>query len=352
MGKYCSRIEVIELNKLLLKLKLITAIFSSVPSQVYCYRSRRMQKMLRESDRLMQYDAIHVVCGRLAEYATDLRLKDSPVLLDWIDALSLNTRRHSLKERFWPKKVLYHWEGRKMRLFEHHHVGVCDYAIVTSPLDQEVLGKSRVETLPNGVDCECFAPRNVKKDIDLIFTGNMSYEPNIQAVDLFCKEILPCVQRRLSNVSFYVVGINPPQAVLKWSREPGIHVTGFVEDLANMLNRSRLFVAPMCSGSGIQNKILEALATGLPVLTTRYGNAALGGNVRSGVIELNTPAEFAQEIVSLLHDESRRSNLGRLGREMALRRFRWDSVVRRLEAIYVEISRSEVRGDGYLVASR
>lgn len=336
MQKYCNNIEVVRISKLTFNMKLAAAIFSTLPSQVYCYSSKRLRTKLDLMTSENNYDVVHIVCGRLAGLCRGLN--GTTTLLDWIDALSLSINRMWQTERSWPKKLLYWWEWKKMASFEQKNMTLPGHSVITSPADQRILGDAAVEIIPNGVDCSKFAPQNVEKDIDLIFTGNMSYYPNVQAVDYFCREVFPLIRRFRPATNFYVVGINPAKAVLKWKGAPGVFVTGFVEDLIKELNRSHIFVAPLCSGAGIQNKILEALACELPVITTDYGNAGIQASDGEQILLRNSPESFAEAVLGLLGDDHKRKAMGPRGRDLVLKNYDWKFMASRLEEIYESIA--------------
>lgn len=337
MGKYCRKIRTVMVSRLAFNLKLAAAVFSSQPSQVYCYRSKAMKKAIEEMSSANKYDIIHLVCGRIAWLAK--YVEGVPTVLDWIDALSLSTRRMWESEEAWTKKGMYWWEWRKMAAFERDNLKTCDYSIVTSPLDRNTLGLDSIEIIPNGVDSAVFSPSYAEKDIDIVFTGNMSYFPNAQAVDNFMKNIFPAIRKARPSTRFYIVGINPSPAVLRWKNYPGVVITGFVEDIAGVLKRSRIFIAPLTAGAGIQNKILEAMACGLPVVTTSYGNAGVQAEDGREVIVRNNPGEFADAVLKLFEDEHRGRGIGQNARDLVMREFNWEAVARRLEQIYGQISR-------------
>jgi Glycosyltransferase len=144
-------------------------------------------------------------------------------------------------------------------------------------------------------------------------------------------------KKEYPDIKMLIVGSNPDRKI-KSLADDNVVVTGFVEDIRPLLNRAKLFVAPLRSGSGIQNKILEAFACGLPVVTTSYGNAGIKAADEKQVIVRDNPDEFAQIIISLLGDNSKRNELGKSARELVEKEFSWENRAIRLEEIYQSLN--------------
>lgn len=335
MEQYCRRIETVELRKLATTVKMAAAVFTPWPSQVAYYRSRRMDDCLRNGVRATHYDLLHVVCGRLAFYAN--RVARLPRTIDWIDALSLSTQRSSRTERNPVLKLLYHLEYLKMKRFEVNSARQFDYSVITSQIDRAFLDNAIDEVLANGVDLETFAPTHVARDIDLVFTGNLAYEPNVVAVEFFCREILPIIHRQRPDVRFFAVGTSPSPRVLRFQDGTSIVVTGFVESMPEMLNRSRVFVAPLQSGAGIQNKVLEAMACGLPVVSTAFGNGGIQARDGNEILLADSARDFASCVLTLLSDTRRAETQGAAARELVRSQFSWEAKVERLDEIFRRI---------------
>jgi len=337
MDQYCRRIHVIDLPRLSTTVKMAAAVLTPWPSQVAYYRSWRMDDRLRMGVPEGHYDLVHVVCGRLAFYAN--RFRELPRTIDWIDALSLSTQRSARTERNPALKLLYHVEYLKMKRFEVRTARYFDYSVITSQIDRAFLGNVVDEVLANGVDLEAFAPTGTPRDIDLVFTGNLAYEPNVVAVEFFCREVLPIIRRQRPDVRFYAVGATPSGRVLRFHDGASVVVTGFVESMPLMLNRSRLFVAPLQSGAGIQNKLLEAMACGLPIVSTSFGNGGIQAREGEEILVADTPQRFAAGVLDLLSDTTRSARMGAAARRLVERQFGWNVKVARLEEIFCAVAR-------------
>lgn len=333
MKGYCNNIDIVYVSKFYFLSLLVAGIATLIPSQVLCYKSFQMKQLIRRRTKQSQYDIVYIVCARISNYSS--YISDTPVIVDWIDALSMSTERLFRNKRFGLKKLGYYWEWKKMKRFEFQQFKKESfYSIITSHVDKKYLADKPNAVAPNGVDTDYFKPSEVNKDIDLIFTGNMGYQPNIHAVQYFCDNVLPLLIKDKSEINFYIVGINPPHFIKKKHDGRNVFVTGFVQDISKYLNRSKIFVAPLQTGAGIQNKILEAFACSLPVVTTDFGNAGIQAVNDKEVIVRNEPEGIADAIVDLLSDSIKRKNIGANATHLVKRKFSWDSFTNHLEYIF------------------
>lgn len=335
MDKYCKRIEIIPISRFSYFLWLIVGIFTLWPSQVLCYQSQRMKKAMLMYLRDTNYDIVHMVCGRIAWYSQ--YIANIPIVIDWIDALSLSTERMYRTETRCIRRMGLYLEWRKMKIFELKNLKNFDFSFLTSLVDSSYLNNQPNAVIPNGVDANIFRIHGVEKDIDLIFTGNMSYYPNVKAVEFFCESVFPIILRKRPETTFYIVGVNPSKEVMQYHDGKNIFVTGYVDDIAHLLNRAKIFVAPLQSGAGIQNKILEALACGLPVVSSSYGNAGIKAKDGDEIIVACSPLSFTRAIMDLLEDPDIRLTLGCHGSELVKKKFSWESQIDILDAVYSKL---------------
>lgn len=199
---------------------------------------------------------------------------------------------------------------------------------------------ARVEVMPNGVDVARFRPNPEMRPSQsaLVFVGAMSYGPNVAAMRYFTAEVMPIVHRTRPDARLTIVGRNPAPAVRALA-SPSIDVTGEVEDVRPYLSGASVFVAPMISGSGIKNKVLEAMAMACPVVATPL--AVEGLPVRSGehALVADTAPRFAAAVVRLLASAEERSRVGTAGRALVEERYTWDACAARYEGLYQELAR-------------
>jgi len=189
--------------------------------------------------------------------------------------------------------------------------------------------------LPNGVDLAYFVPQAERREAQtLVYVGRMSYHANVAAVCWFCEAVLPRVWAERPEVQFLIVGRDPGPAVRALGRDPRITVTGAVPDVRPYLARATALVAPMVYGAGIQNKVLEGMAMGTPVVCTPPAAAALAAESGRDLLVSSGSAAFAAAVIRLLGDRALQIELGRAGRRYVAAHHDWAGIVYRLEEIY------------------
>ena len=171
----------------------------------------------------------------------------------------------------------------------------------------------------------------------MLFTGTIRYFPNKDAVLYFYNEIFPLIKRAIPEVKFYVVGNQPPKNVIKLASSGDVVVTGRVEDVRPYFDKSAVFVCPLRSGSGMQAKILEAMAMGVPVVTTSLGFEALDAVAGRDILVADDPKRFAEEVIRLVKDRDLRQYIAQNARKLVEEKYDWSSIVERLEAVYESI---------------
>ena len=332
MRKYCRNVETVQLSRFSSYINTARGLINFRPLQVNYYYSGEMAKKIRAMSTSNNYDVVHFVLNRMTPYRRFCN--GEKVVLDHIDALSLNMIRRAKNEHSILKKAVFNYEAFNLSGYEKRIRGTYDASIVSSKIDKDALGDDTIEVIPNGVDTGYFRPVSRDKDIDFIFTGNMNYFPNVNAALYFAEEILPKILRTRPDASFYIVGIDPSKEVRALHDGKNIIVTGFVDDIREYMNRSRVFVAPLRSGSGIQNKILEAFACGVPVVSSTCGNAGISAKDGEHLLIADDPMRFVSALIELLDNKEKRDSLSEKARCLAEKEFSWSKSTRLLEGVY------------------
>ncbi len=318
-------------------------IFSRRPIQVAYFRSNRFSKRLQQILAENTYDAIHVQHLRMGQYfETSTPLN---AIIDLPDAFSMYWLRRretatNLVER-WMRNV----EFTRLRNYEISLLPKFRKALVCSREDRAYLkqnGINNVEILPNGVNVSVFSPRYDIVPIDkrVLFTGNMDYAPNIDAVCYFVKDILPEIIRVHPDVQFVIAGQRPVKAILNLA-SAAIHVTGFVPDLSLEYAKATLVVAPLRMGAGTQNKVLEALAMNIPVVCSGVGFDGLNMKEGEGILLGTNALIFAKHVNELLHSKILRAELGSKGGEHVRNSFAWQAISAKLITYFSKINQYE-----------
>lgn len=232
------------------------------------------------------------------------------------------------------RRLLERGERERVLRHERRHYPACDAVVVVSEADarwlREHVPGSRVAVVPNGVDVGREPGPPATRPV-LGFHGAMDSTVNVAAALALVDEVLPRVRSRHPQASAVVIGRDPP-AELAQREGPGVEVTGWVDDVRDRLEQVAVYVAPMTSGSGIKNKVLEALAAGLPVVATPRGVAGIGPG--DGVVIAEDPEGLAAAVADLLDDPHRRAELGAAARRRVGTGFTWASSAGAIEALW------------------
>ncbi len=229
-------------------------------------------------------------------------------------------------------------QWRRLRRYEAAICQQVDRVLTCSAADAEALHRLlpglQVHILPNGVDTAFFRPQPAAPVASLVFTGKMDFRPNVDAALWLVHDILPRVRRAHPEATLALVGQRPSPAVARLAEQPGVIVTGRVEDVRPYIAGAQVYVAPLRMGSGTRLKLLEAMAMGAAIVSTRLG--AEGLPVESGrhLLLADTSADFADAIVALLDTPAQREALGQAARQLVEAEFDWEHIIPRLETIY------------------
>jgi glycosyltransferase involved in cell wall biosynthesis len=308
---------------------------SSVPLQVSYYRSAKMRQLVEAALRGRTFDAAYVHLFRMAPYLRPGQVR-CPIV-DLTDVISREIAR-SLPHRGLPGRWVYGTERRRVERFERQIAGSGAEIWVISDAERDALLElcpaARVRVVPNGVDCARFHPvQGVEDESLLLFTGHMGVAHNVDAAVYLVERILPEIRRSSPTSRVRVVGACPSRRVRLLARRDGVEVTGWVEDLNSELNRAAVFIAPLRFQAGVQNKVLEALAAGRPVVTTPEVARAIGARDGEQLLVGSDAAGLARQTSMLLADRERRRNLGAAGRSFVAAQFTWKPVVDRAREI-------------------
>jgi glycosyltransferase involved in cell wall biosynthesis len=299
-----------------------------------------MRRLITETCAKSHYDVIHTHLIRMAQYTAFAG--HIPKTLDLTDAGSLYLRRFLAHEKNPFKKFLLKIELDRISRYENI-LEKYDVCFVCAKPDEKAVRKAapaaNLAILPNSVDLDYFSSNgSVTYDqAGIVFTGNLTYYPNIDAVFFFVEEIFPLIKKALPAAKFYIVGQAPPAKVRALASDDVI-VTGFVEDIRLYYLRSAVSVSPIRFGAGTLNKILEPLALGVPVVATSLAIQGLDLTVGKDVLTADHPQGFANEVVRVMKDSALRERLGKEGLATVRRLYNLDAIASSLENCYQEMA--------------
>ncbi|MBX6771835.1 MAG: glycosyltransferase [Chloroflexi bacterium] len=314
------------------------AALNGQPLQAAVCRSTAFERRFRELLERPGFDVVHVEHLRAA-FLGPLIPPTVASLFDAVDSISLLWERTVRASHSRRQRLLARLELTRTRAYEARLPTWFDQLVATADEDARALEQlapgTHVEVIPNGVDLAAFAPwEGPREPATLVFTGKMSYHANVTAVLVFVREILPLIRRSRPDARLVIAGRDPPRTVRALEADPGITVTGYVPDLRATVGRATVAVCPVTVKVGIQNKVLEAMAMGLPVVTTPAGLAGLTAQPGRDLLVGRDPAEFASQVCRLLEDPSLRERVGRSGRAYVAAHHRWKDAAARLEKLY------------------
>lgn len=342
---YCEDIQLVHRGQFQSTMSTGMNVWRRLPFQSLYYRSSVMQGAV---DRLLgrqRFDAVYVHLFRMAQFVAG---RSSPYrILDLTDAISSEVER-SLPYRDPKWRLIYRLELPRIRRYERDIVRHFDETWLISNAERQKLlaGKSdaNVFVVPNGVDSARYRPSGLPTESPrLTFVGHMGVFHNIDAAEYLVREILPRVRVAFPGASLDLVGAEPSPLVQNLANTAGVRVLGHVADLNASLNDAAIFVAPLRFAAGVQNKVLEAMAVGLPVVTTTFVNDGLGAEDGRQLLVADEADQFADAVLTLLKNPQLRQDLGRAGREFVMKQYRWEDVLDRVNTLEKEINESKQR---------
>lgn len=266
-----------------------------------------------------------------------------PKVMDFQDALSMNTeRRMEQCKGLW--HFLLHFEFKMLRSTEYNSFKIFDALTIISEIDSEAIPHHKngeIKIVPNGVDFDFFHPMpEVERKYDIVFCGNMQYEPNVKASHYLVEKVMPIVWRERPNTTVLLAGATPKPSVRRLASQ-NVTVSGWVDDIRQSYASAKIFAAPMQTGSGLQNKLLEAMSMNLPCVTTSIANNSLNAVDGDQVLVGDDAETFARHLLSLLSDDALRQSVADRGIEFVHSHFSWESSGKKLESILQQAIRHE-----------
>jgi sugar transferase (PEP-CTERM/EpsH1 system associated) len=328
----CSDVLIFPLSRVQIVQNILQGILRGLPIQASYFYNHLAQQALDAFIQKHQPEHLYCQLVRMAEYTR--RYPDIPKILDYMDALSKAMERRGQLVSF-IQKPFFAFESKRLQHYETEVLDWFNYQTIISEQDRQYLQhpqKYNVHIVPNGVDAVHFYPVPHERPHQILFVGNLHYPPNIAAARFLVKQIMPRVWAHNPAVQVLLAGRQPTAAITALASEK-VRVLADLPDIREAYACSQLFVAPLFYGTGMQNKILEAMAMGLPCLTTHLVNNAIRGIKNRQVMLAESAPEFARHILHLLHSPQEADRLGQEGRRLVQKQYDWESLTNRLEAL-------------------
>jgi len=328
---YCRSINFIDLPWYGIIWNMKKAFLKGIPIQsgyFYSCRAKRKIKKLVE-----EYKPDHIYCQlvRTAEYFIKSEI---PKTIDYQDVFSYGLKRRYNKAN-WLFKPFFKMEYKRLLKYENKLFDSFDNKTIISYPDQKLIDhpeREKIHIIPNGVDHDFFSPMERKKEYDLVFAGNMAYPPNVDAANFLVKEIMPIVWKEKPESKVLLAGASPDRRVVALKSEKVV-VSGWMDDIREAYASARVFIAPMRIGTGLQNKLLEAMSMKIPSITTKLANDALKAKDGEEVLIGNDAKALAQNILRLLEDDEFYTKLAENGFQFVNTEYSWEESTAKLEKI-------------------
>jgi sugar transferase (PEP-CTERM/EpsH1 system associated) len=339
---FCRQIVVVPQPRLYSPLKLARGLLGRWPLTVVNYTSTAMRRALVEVARTSAFDVVHIDIIHMAGYEGILRriLPGARIFYNWHNIESELMRRYSEMPGSLPRRVYARVTARKLAAAENRILHSADGHVVCSERErallQEIAPQARIEVIGNGVDTRYYSPASPAAGLRdrIVFVGSMSYHANIAAAQWFAREIWPRLHDRFPRWKLTLVGSNPVPAVRALESLPGVEVTGTVPDVRPFYIQAVAAVAPLRTGSGTRLKILEAMAAGVPVVSTALGAEGLALAHGKEILIADTAEQWMDALASLAGSRPRWESLSEAGRAVVEHGYDWDVLGRQLYETY------------------
>ena len=331
VGQHCQTIEICKLSFFSKAFHLLRSFFGDKPFQTGYFYSWKAKKKIRRLIQIHSFDHIYCQLIRTSEYVKDEY--QIPKTLDYMDALSTGIQRR-ISHQPWYKKWLFRSEAKRLKKYEQHIFDYFEYKCIISEQDKNLINhpdRNKIACIPNGIDDSFLQNMEVDKTHELVFVGNMSYPPNIDAVNYIADHILPV----FPNSNLLVSGSSPHSSIKNLAaRNPQITLTGWVEDIRTSYAKGKIFLAPMMIGTGMQNKLLEAMAMKVPCITTPLANNAIKAKHLEQIMVGKDITEILSCIRTLKEDEKLSNSIAQAGSKFVAEHYSWKKSVDSLRELW------------------
>lgn len=327
-NEFYTHLITVPFNKKLAYLYAAKAVFNDKPFIVEYFYSKEMQKTV---DKLIKENDFDIITGYMIRIAPYLeKHKDKNVIIDFVDAVSMMyERRIKNVQSLWDKFKIG-IEYLKVKNYERKCTKIFKMQTVISQTDKDYIEQfaktSNIKVIGNGVDTEYYKPIDFQKGNNICFVGSMQYIPNSEATIYFATEIFPLIKKEIPDAKFKIIGANPRKDLFEAVKDiDGIEITGKVEDVREYMKDCKVSVCPVKIAGGIQNKILEAMAMGIPVVTTPEGAEGIGADEKILTVA-KTAEEYARQVIQIMLDNTLQKEIGYKSREFVQNNFSWEKV--------------------------
>lgn len=350
LTRFCKRIETVpppDRSKLERLRDLLITTQPDIARRLYSDQFLdRLKQLATETDfDLIQAEGIEVACYLPLIRSAGTRAKLCYDAFNAEAALQQVIFQVDSREiRRWPAAVYSLIQSSRIAHFERHLLQIADLVIAVSMEDATILRqyspRNNIPVVANGIFTENYTSSSESLDLGqhaLVFTGKMDYRPNVDAMYWFAEQVLPIITNQIPDTKLYIVGQKPHPRLEKLRDQKGIEITGWVPDVKPFLQGAGVYIAPLRMGSGTRLKILEAMATGCAVVATTIAASGMHNNSQEAMLVVDNPAVMAAQIITLLHDKTKREQMGTHAQQYVKANYDWNVLIPQLLSAYKEI---------------
>lgn len=347
LDEFCEETCLIPLSPTQAKLRSLKGFLSGQPLTVPYYQDRGMQRWVDTVIEARDIERVLIFSAAMAQYVLADQYRGLVRVVDFVDVDSDKWRQYADKHR-WPMSWVYRREARRLLCFERRVAACCDASFFVSPAEANLFRSlaprqvQRISHAANGVDLAFFDPAlSFENPYSahgpvLVFTGAMDYWPNSDAVAWFAKDVLPLIKQRHPNAIFTIVGGGAGPELQALTALPGVELAGRVPDVRPWIHFADIVVAPLRVARGVQNKVLEGMAMGRPTVVTPAALEGIAARVDDELLLGEDAARFSNAVCRALDDAALSQHLGKQGRALMERAYRWDSNMAAIERAFTE----------------
>ena len=315
----------------------ILNLFSKTPYTISKYQTPKLGSKIKKIIERKKIDIVHIEHLHMAYYRSFIR-QGLPVFL------RMHNVETTIMERFYRQqknpliKIYSFIQWRKLYRYERQVVEKFSRCIPITDVDKERLQSMNSKpvycSIPAGVDISYFHAVDCEKEpYSIVFVGALDWLPNVDGICWFCKKVFPFINARVPEAKLYIVGRNPPVRIKKLEGK-NVVVPGFVKDTREYLAKSNVSIVPLRTGSGMRIKILQALAMGIPVVSTSVGCEGIKVTNGREILIADEEERFAKSVSSLLQDEEYAKRLGKNGLKLVREKYSWEEIAKKFEGVY------------------
>ncbi len=334
---YCRSINFIDLPLPGKIWNMFLALLNGRPIQTGYFFSGKASKKIKTL--IKEYEPDHIYCQllRTAEYVKDIPIAKT---IDYQDVFSYGVKRRITRSSIFIRPILK-LEYKRLVKYEHAIFDIFDNKTIISFPDRDLIQhprKEEIAVIPNGVDHDYFSPRKSEKRFEVVFTGNMAYPPNVDAAEFLVKEIMPFVWKRMPEAKVMIAGASPDRRVLVLKSEK-VNISGWMDDIRDSYSSAKVFIAPMRIGTGLQNKLLEAMSMNIPSITTPLANDALQAKDGVEILIGETAKALSEKVILLLEDQTLYNKVLVNGHAFVKQHYSWEEATEKLNKIIHQTKR-------------